>query len=471
VTIGCDDQVLARKFLREMNQYLIDADIQDRVWHRRPHIEGVMVPTSNRRMSRAERDMFSEAIAQRTIWTQDQIQLIRPIIMKEASVTVTSVQTNPTGDHYDCLDLDDIVNKDNSDTKAKRNKIDEWAKELVNVLDPISMQQVTEPNETFPYGFREFVGGEITIQGTFWFKDDYYQGLLKRIQKGTTKYKIFCKNIHNNGRPLEQIPGDPSEGYIFPERFTHEHIEEVKADLATEQGSLRRFNAQYLLIVTSDEEKSLQMDHVNTLANHAVKIIGDGSCQVVKDTEIMTVRPILVVDPAISLKDRADFTSIGVVGMDSYGDLLYLDGVKKKMLPAQSIEALYDLADKWHLTRVYIEGGMGFQDSLIISLRAEFKTRRPLWVERYVPKGDKKTRIENVMQPIFNNRKFWCFEWLKAHFDEEVEFFPSESVNDDCLDMLSVAAMHLRPAPASRKPGSVDPGRHVTLNSRYGGCR
>ena len=472
LTIGCDDTGLSGSFLREMTQYFISAELQERVWHNRPHIEGLLVPTSDRRMTRAERDMFSQAIAQKTVWTQEKIQLIRPKIFKEASIQVVSVNTSGTGEHVDACLFDDIVNFKNSNKPEKCKAITEWAKDMLSVLDPPRLEEVAPPSETFPFGFKEWLGGEIVINGTLYFKKDYYAHILERVKEGRQNYKVFCRNVHIDGDPLNGVKGTPESGFIFPEKFSQKYLDELKEELVDEAGSLRRFSSQYYLIVLDDEERTFKTDQIVFLPDNAFSILPDGTIQIRRSAEdVRSFRPIIAYDPAVSQTERADYTAMVVVGMDAFRDVYLLDVVKDKLLPGAAVDALYQLADKWKISKVVIETGRGLQDVMFHTIRQEFTKRRALSLIKFLPTGDKKTRIENAMEPLISNSKFVTFHHAYKKIQTELEFFPSTSEHDDAIDAISTAFLHLQPSKIAEFKRRREVTRHIEINTRFGGTR
>lgn len=457
--IGCDDKALARSIIRQMTVYFIDLDLQDRVWHNRPHVEGLLVPVVDSRgknLRASDRDMFSEQIAQKTIWNSFQIQLIRPMDFAEPSLSCASVGVTTTGEHYDAVHLDDIVNFKNSRTIKLAEKIDEWADDMESIVDPPHTVVVSDGSNGL-HPFEEILGNEVVITGTRYYKHDYYGRVLKDVKE--TKVKTFIRNIYKNGK-------DDDDGYTYPEKFNRAYVEQLKKRLRT----FRRFAAQYLNQIISDDEKSFSSDMVQIVSMLNVELHSSGIVYISSQGGKIAVKPVMCIDPAISLEDRADRTAIVVGAVDIARNYYVFEAVARRMLPATTIDLMYQIADKWKISSVIVEGGVGFQDALIHSIRAEFSKRRPLFIKRVRPTANKQFKIENTLEPIISSGKLFATSPAFAAFQEELDFFPAAGSHDDLIDAMATLFLDIKPV-EYLETNESDKGRHITINKRYGGVR
>jgi hypothetical protein len=185
ILVGTNIKRLGRGFIRELRQYFENSELQQKVWNKRPHVAGNLVPAISaadrrKRNSQRNNDFTGEedinfADDTKLIWSMEALQVLRTEILKEPTVMIASVGTTVTGDHYDLLILDDVVDFDNSATENKADAILDWTRDLESVLDP---RQKVEfdigPNTRLV----DYVGDEAVILGTRYFEWDYYQYLI-----------------------------------------------------------------------------------------------------------------------------------------------------------------------------------------------------------------------------------------------------------------------------------------------------
>jgi predicted phage terminase large subunit-like protein len=460
VLFGTNIKKLARGFIRELRQYLEDTDLQATVWNARPHISGNLIPvldaaTRRRRSSGRDgaADEETDAEDKKIIWSLEALQVIRPSKFKEPTIAAVSTNTVMTGDHYDLVILDDIVDDKNSKVPSRRQDVIEWAMDMESILNTVHVSKVE--------GWSEVLGDEMLVMGTRYYKGDYYDYLFENAVE--QEYITFFRNLYKNGR-------DDSDGYLW-----HEHITTDKVSKLRARTTPRRFASQYLNVIISEEEQIFKQSMVQWIRGNDYEI-KDGFVRVIDPNDRnkrVKVRPILVVDPAISQKDSADFTVIAVGGLDTDENLYLFDMKIKRMLPTELTKTLFELADKWDVTLAYVES-VGYQASIIHNVREKMRGRRPIVLRPYLPKGSKQDRIETMLQPLFENSKVWFSAWLAqlTELIDEMEYFP-RAAHDDALDAV---AMIRELAPKTR--GDYDPGKRKQrdsgrygVNTKYGGTR
>jgi len=465
ILIGCDDKELAKSFLREVKFYLESTELQEKVWHNRPHIPGVLVPVidaAGKRERIGNRDLYVEQLAEKVVWSSEMIYLVRQHWMKEPSIGTISVDQSGTGDHFDLLVLDDIVNFYNSDTPKKAEKIFTWAADMTSVLDPAKWMDIgsyKDPETGENVKFGEYVGGEQILNGTLYYKWDYWHHVMKT--QATRKFVILKKNIYINGV-------DSSNGYIYPEKFNPDYESEVREDCIT----FRRFSCQYLLKVIDSSTQVLVQDDIQIYNPETIEVTSHTGVFVTLYRDIKKqIRPILTIDIAISQLEKADSSAITVGGVDDEDNLVVLDAFKGKVLPDTFLQEVFKRIEEFNITKLIVEGGVGYQDSLIYAIRAEATRQQKLiLIDRYVPRGDKKTNIELVLQPVMVHKKLWMPQKLLSKYESEFEFFPQEGGEDDLLDTLKLLRMYSKKLVVNKSANSQGT-RHLTVNTRYGGCR
>jgi len=175
----------------------------------------------------------------------------------------------------------------------------------------------------------------------------------------------------------------------------------------------------------------------------------------------------------VSQKKKADNTVLLIGGHDKDRNLHVIDFRFGKMMPEQIIATIFELCDKWNLNAVTIEV-VAFQLVLAHMLRSSFNRFRPIVVNEYKPKGEKKARIQMMLEPYFTNRKIWLTKPLLslAVFKEEIEYFSMDvnnRVHDDFLDAIAIMIEVSVPLAGNSKVHLERYRKRHPINRKYGG--
>lgn len=461
IAVGCATKELALQFVREIKQYLEDEDLQDSVWNKRPHVAGRLAPIldkagAKRRDRLREEDDYTEAIDRKIVWRSDAIQVNRSQIMREPTVLATSPGSNVTGMHFDLFIKDDIINDDTVATEEKIKKTLEWSMDLESVLDPQRKVLLWKSSDNKDYW--EIVGDEDIVLGTRYARHDYYDYLIEN--QITLGYKVFSRNIYKNGR-------DSGDGYLWQERFNDYVVSNLKRRLTP-----RRFASQYLNSIIVEEEQIFKMEKIQWIDPGCIEI-HDGYITIMKrDQEAIKVFPHLVLDPAISQKKTADNTVMLVGGIDAKRNLYLFEFVYGKFLPEEMVSKMFALAEKWKVTRVTIEV-VSFQKVIAHMVRSAFARFRPIGINEYIPRGEKKGRIVTYLEPLFDNHMIYADRMIStiSQFREEIEYFTTatnSAVHDDFIDTMAILVEVA--IPSAKRLGDVSNRvSSFPINRKYGG--
>lgn len=469
--VGSNVKKLSQAFIRELRFYFENEDLQEYVWNNRPHIKGRLVPHLYKGSKVRKGDDDTDAADRKVVWNQYMLQLVRTEIFKEPSVEAVSVGMSLTGAHYDIVILDDIVDWDNCSTAVKAGGVEEWAEDLESVLTKTAVEYDVTPH------FQEMVGDELIINGTPYYKWDYYHShfLGKTFKFGENhdeleanlsdkEYICFIRNIYKNGK-------NPEEGYTFPELFNDIVVKRLRARIKK-----KRFSAQYLLQVTgNDDDERLNSDSVKLILEKDIIKDGYGLITYIRNPiEQKQIRLYMVIDLAISQAKTADNSCIGIGGYDDEGNFYLVDVFAKRVAPSELINQIYRIADKWNISVVHVEKG-GYQEAFAHQLRAEFlkPERRPLVVMPYYHGGNKKERITNQLEPLISNGMLYTHGWIlhKTPLSEELEYHPSEDTTDDVIDVTATLAEKATITVQQKATEKQTRTRHLVVNTRYGGQR
>jgi predicted phage terminase large subunit-like protein len=144
----------------------------------------------------------------------------------------------------------------------------------------------------------------------------------------------------------------------------------------------------------------------------------------------------LTVDLAASEKTSADWTAVGVWAISPDGDLILLDGDRKRIDEQQHWRIVRPLKEKWHADVVYVES------SMIKSTMVYEAGKSGILVKELKADTDKVTRALPATVRAENGRL-----WLPTlgHMPEipkwvdELVSFPN-AAHDDCVDVVAYAA-------------------------------
>lgn len=432
---ACNVRELSEAFIRELRGYFEDGDLLDAVWNSRPHIRGKLVPAldkSNRRYYGDE----NEAADRKVVWSNQQLQMVRDSKAKEPTVLSTSVKAKATGQHYDLIVMDDIVDMDNSETPSKLKRVKRWAGDIASIRTKIAY---TSHCGVLPDGtrFDETLGDEYVVTGTHYDPGDYY-AFIKENAKAL-QFVVMNRNIYANG-------ADASNGYLWG-RFTERMEEELRAELSDLPGV---FEAQYLNLVNNPALQVITTDFIEWVPT-GVLLEGRSNMGVTfrkpLDGTLDSVIPIMAVDFAVSLSARADYTAIAVGGKTFQRALAALDFSVGHYSTEKTLDEIVAMVRKWGIRRMYVET-IGFQ-SLYRSMIIKRLTDEQLQcgVLDFKPVGNKEKRIESQLSTYFSTGNVYFSEHLKrnAAVMNSFSFFGRASAKDDPPDALSVVAQHSYP--------------------------
>lgn len=426
---------LSEAFIRELRSYYEDETLQETVWNSRPHIRGNLVPDldrSNRRYSGDEND----AKDRKVVWSNQQLQMLRGIKAKEPTILSTSVKAKATGQHYDVVIMDDIVDFENSESSSKIRRVKRWAGDIASIRNKARVEALCG---ILPDGtrFTEMLGDELIVTGTHYDPNDYYAFI--KANKTDLNFAVLSRNIYANGI-------DANEGYLWS-RFTEQMERELRAELSDLPGV---FEAQYLNLVNNPALQILSMDYVEWVAES--DFLGNRSAAGVTfrlpDGTVDHFEPILAIDPAVSLSSRADYTAICVGGKSFTGRLVAVDFSVGHFSTEKTLSELVAMIRKWGVSRMYVET-VGFQSLL-----------RPLIIKKFADESlscgvldfnpsqrNKQKRIETRLSPYFSEGKVVFSSHLQnmASVVNSINFFGRASAKDDPPDALSVVEEHSYP--------------------------
>ncbi len=168
----------------------------------------------------------------------------------------------------------------------------------------------------------------------------------------------------------------------------------------------------------------------------------------------------LTIDPAVSLSTDADYSAFVVAGMYRDRRIRVVDRVRRRVVPSDLVEVIFDLVKKWRLHRVGIET-FAFQKTLKYDIQTQQRRRGTFFSidelgKRHAGRGEavlsKEARIRRL-QPYFE-QGLVEIRGDMSDLQDELLAFP-RGKHDDLLDALSYQLDYLVPS-ESPSPKSED---------------
>lgn len=454
---------LSESFIRELRAYFEDEYLLGAVWNLRPHIRGNMIPDLDRTNRRAYSDE-NEAKDRKVVWSNYQLQLVRDIKCKEPTIMSTSAKAKSTGQHYNLIIMDDVVDMENSETEVKNKKVKRWAADIASVVTrvPSTVHLGTLLDGT---KVTETLRGEYVVTGTHYSPFDYYVFLEQQAKE--LKFAILNRNIYKNGV-------DDSEGYLWS-KFTAEQEMQLRAATSDTPGV---FEAQYLNHVNNSKLQIITTDLVEYVSKETLLGGREEGSVFFSHPDTGTLEqftPIISIDPAVSLRNRADYTAICVGGVSTGGYLVACDFSVGHYTPEHTIDEFMRLVKLWGVRQAQCEV-VGFQSLLrgmLIKRLATDNVR--CGVVPYMPNkwGKKEKRIEMFLSPYFSTGNVvFSTDIKKSPIVLNTFNFFGRGGRDDPPDALAVIAETSRAPNAGRHSNRKYVGSGATnprFNSNFGG--
>lgn len=378
-------------------------------------------------------DMVNEDKGKRERWNVNEIIVDHPLrkaaFIKDPTLTATGLGGNITGKHCDLIILDDVVTLDNSNTETGRANVEQAYSMLASIKDP---------------------GGRTYAVGTRYDSRDLYSRMMEMhsVDPVTKKVKRVFDVME---RPVETT-GDGTGDYLWPRQlgpdgrqygFDQEILSQIKAEYSY---NLRQFYAQYYSKCNNEATTNINPDCFKYYDRATVKQI-DGIWFVGN----RPINLVVGVDFAFSLKRKADYTTIAVIGMDRDRNIYILDLVRFKTDKIVGyFEAIKRLYDKWEFKRIRLES-VGAQAALVKELKYRYFPEAGIMctVEEHNPtrhEGTKAERIEATLNPQYEQG---CIYHYKDGNCEllELELGHTNPPHDDLKDALMIAVCAAKPAP------------------------
>jgi phage terminase large subunit-like protein len=404
ILVACNLQSLAFAFIRELRSYFENTKL-DCVWNKRPHIEGALLPQLQKKNRDRNFSVETEAEDRKVIWNNTALQVVRRdnVYFKEPTVYATSVGTTVTGQHYDLVILDDLIDFKNIESETKKTATEEWIADIESVLNPPENCTI---EGTDGYALQEILGGEIVISGTRYAVDDYYAQVLEKADD--LGYQTHVRNVYKNGK-------DSSEGYLWHEKYTDRLLASLQARL-----SPRRFASQYLNTVYEKDTCLFNTSAISVIPDGDVFTNSGRLCARHPNGRVEIVAPILAIDPAFTTSKTSDDCSILLGFKFSDGMVCVVDAFLDRMVAAEVVKNTTSLAKRWQTLRLFYEAnGVGLLVPELFKTEASKVDGKQIITVGHYEQRSKESKIQGVLelpmnlgkiaicQRVRDNQKIW----------------------------------------------------------------
>ncbi|HLS52857.1 MAG TPA: hypothetical protein VK031_02720 [Tissierellaceae bacterium] len=369
--------------------------------------------------------------------------------IRDPTVATAGLTTNTTGWHADIVVADDLVVPENAYTQEGRDSVMKKSSQFSSIRN---------------------AGGFTLACGTRYHPSDVYALWKEQAydiydESGETVdrvpvWEVKEHTVETDGVFLWPRTVRASDGKFFG--FDRQTLSRIEA----EYEDRTQFFAQYY---NNPNESGSNRISPSCFQYYTPKFIKRKSGNwYFKDKRLNVYASI---DFAFSLRKRADYSAIVVIGIDPESNIYVLDIDRFK---TDKISEYYDrivkLHSRWDFKKLRAETTAA-QVIIVRDLKDRMRDRGlSLPIEEYRPnrsEGSKEERIAAALEPKYEDMKMWHFEGGLTPLLEE-ELLLSRPPHDDMKDALAaVVSIAVRPRDRRSMDGARD--NRVVFNSRFGG--
>lgn len=370
--------------------------------------------------------------------------------IRDATCKAVGLTSNTTGFHADIVVLDDIVVPGNAYTEEGRDKVASLYSQLASIENP---------------------GSQEWVVGTRYHPKDIYQNMIEMkseiydpetgdLESDEEIYELFQRVVESNGEflwPSQTRPDGKSFG------FNYKILAGIKGKY---QGDITQFYSQYYNNPNNIDTACINSDkfqyYERTLLNNRE---GDWY---IKNRKLNVYAAI---DFAFSLRKKADYTALVVIGVDHLGNyyILDIDRFKTERI-VEYFNHIVKAQQKWGFRKLSAEVTVA-QKTIVSELKESYIKPNgiALSIDEHNPnrhQGDKEERMSAILEPKYDNMQIWHYRGGNCQSLEE-ELIMRHPPHDDIKDALS-NAIHISVIPRQRLNSSL--GSNIITHARFGGC-
>lgn len=403
-------------------------------------------------------DMIHPEEGKRAKWTNSEIEVDHPLRKAEAirdpTVFTGGLTTGLTGLHCDIAVLDDVVVKENAYTDDGRDKVRQQYSLLASI----------EGADAYEW-----------VVGTRYHPQDLYNDMLQmeveqydvsgEVTGQESLYEVFERQVEDYG--------DGTGQFLWPRQQRGDgkwfgFDQRILAQKRSKYLDKTQFRAQYYNDPNDAASAPIQRD---LFQYYNKMLIQKSAGQVYYNSRRLNV--FAAVDFAFSLRKKADYTTICVVGVDSFNNYYVLDIERFR---TDKIKEYFDkillLHQRWYFRKIRAEVTMA-QSIIVGELKDNYIKQYglALSIDEFRPSrhmGSKEERIQATLNPRYENRQVFHYKGGNCEILEE-ELVLQNPPHDDIKDSLaSCFGICVPPTGGMLNTSSKKPWES-TSHSRFGG--
>ena len=384
-------------------------------------------------------------------WTNTRISIDHPKRRQEgirdATISTAGLTTNTTGWHADILIPDDLVVPENAYTEDGRESVAKKASQFTSILNAGGF--------TLACGTRYHPAD---IYATWKTQEyDLYNSEGEVVDRAMV-WEIKEHTVETDGTFLWPKTMRPSDMKFFG--FDAQVLSKIRAQYVDKV----QFFAQYYNDPNDSGSNRINADRFQYYDKKFLR--QEGGYWLYKGKKLNVYAAI---DFAFSLKKKADFTAIVVIGIDPDGFIYILDIDRfKGERIGDYFTALKKLHSRWEFKKLRAEVTVA-QAVIVRDLKDTMRAEgMSLSIDEYRPlkyEGNKEERIAAALEHRYENQAIWHFKGGYTDVLEE-ELIQARPAHDDIKDALANAvAIAIKP----KSGREIDRTNVLQFNSRFGG--
>jgi phage terminase large subunit-like protein len=402
-------------------------------------------------------EMLHEQEGKRESWAVGQISVDHPDRRNEGvrdpTVFTAGLTTNIVGMHCDVAVMDDVVTNDTAYTQEGRNKV-QTAYSLLSSIENTDAREWIVGTRYHPRDL---------YQDLMDMEEDIYDDTGEQIG-GYPVYEVYEKQVEDRG--------DGTGEFLWPRQrrddgrwygFDIKQLAKKRAQYLDKS----QFRAQYY---NNPNDPDTQRISSEKFQYYDRKFLNQESGHwAIKGTRINVVA---AMDFAYSLRKKADYTAIVVLGIDHERNYYILDIARFKTdSVSRYFNELLTLYNKWGFRKLRAEVSVA-QQVIVKSLKEMFyENGMSISVDEHRPnrhEGSKEERMAATLDPRYEDLKMYHYKGGMCQALEE-ELVVANPPHDDLKDALT-SAIDVAVAPAGGNWARKAIKSNVTYH-RFGGSQ
>lgn len=389
-------------------------------------------------------------------WTMTEISLDHPKrkaeSVRDPSIFTGGLTTSLTGLHCDIAVLDDVVVYENAYTQEGRDKV----KSQYSLLSSIEGANARE-----------------WVVGTRYHPKDLYSELLSMEEDiyNNTGEIVGAEPIYETFERAVENAGDGTGEFLWPRQVRHDGKAfgfdiQILAKKRAQYLDKTQFRSQYYNDPNDPDNRPIDYDKFQYFQKeHLTNTHGSWYY---RDRKLNVFA---AVDFAYSLRRRADYTAIVVIGVDFENNVYVLDIDRFRTDKiSEYFSHILELLNRWDFKKLRAEVTAA-QAAIVQELKDSYIRPHGLMlkIEEHKPtrhSGSKEERMAAVLEPRYDNLSIYHYKGGNCQLLEE-ELISNNPPHDDIKDALaSCIEIAVRPSSNMHKRPSSN---NIIYSERFGG--